>query len=168
MNRGEHFEFESANNFEIHAQDAKPILVGQFLAAQDAPDPNVGGVGTAGDAGTGDPAFMLLVPLEQYRTDFVVLTPAEYETNYLNVTVPTGSSVQIDGEDIPAGYFTIIGSGQYSVYRQRLTPGPHTIRSSEPAGVIVYGYDQYVSYAYTGGLDLEEIRSETPLAPAGN
>lgn len=168
LNRGEHFEFESANNFEIHAQDAKPILVGQFLAAQDAPDPNVGGVGTAGDAGTGDPAFMLLVPLEQYRTDFVVLTPAEYETNYLNVTVPTGSSVQIDGEDIPAGYFTIIGSGQYSVYRQRLTPGPHTIRSSEPAGVIVYGYDQYVSYAYTGGLDLEEIRSETPLAPAGN
>ncbi|HRE89600.1 MAG TPA: IgGFc-binding protein [Myxococcota bacterium] len=165
LNRGQHFEFESAGNFEIIAQDNKPILVGQFLAAQDAPAPNVGGVGTAGDAGTGDPAFMLLIPLEQYRTDFVVLTPAEYDANYLNVTVPTGASVQIDGEDIPPGYFTIIGSGQYSVYRQRLSPGPHTIRSSEPAGVIVYGYDQYVSYAYTGGLDLEEIRSETPLTP---
>ncbi len=168
LNRGEHFEFESAGNFEIHAQDDKPILVGQFLAAQDAPDPNVGGVGTAGDAGTGDPAFMLLIPLVQYRPDFVVLTPAEYEVNYLNVTVPTGASVQIDGEDIPPGFFTLIGSGQYSVYRQFLDSGTHTIRSSEPAGVIVYGYDQYVSYAYTGGLNLEEVRSESPLTPPAN
>jgi hypothetical protein len=168
LNRGEHFEFESAGNFEIHAQDQKPLMVGQFLAAQDAPDPNVGGVASAGDAGTGDPAFMLLIPVEQYRTDFVVLTPAEYAENYLNVTVPTGASVEINGEDIPPGFFTIIGSGEYSVFRQVLPPGTHTIRSSEPAGVIVYGWDQYVSYAYTGGLDLEEIRNETPFTPPGN
>jgi hypothetical protein len=30
-------------------------------------------------------------------------------------------------------------------------------------GAIVYGYDQYVSYGYTGGLDLEEINSENPF-----
>ncbi len=163
LNRGEHFEFETAGNFEIHAQDEKPLLVGQFLAAQDAPDPNVGGVASAGDAGTGDPAFMLLIPVEQYRTDFVILTPAEYAENYINVTVPTGASVEVDGEEIPPGFFTIIGSGEYSVYRQLVPPGTHTIRASEPAGVIVYGWDQYVSYAYTGGLDLEEIRRETPF-----
>jgi hypothetical protein len=40
---------------------------------------------------------MLLIPLEQYRTDFVVLAPAEYAANYINVTVPTGASVQVDG-----------------------------------------------------------------------
>ncbi|NOZ00353.1 MAG: hypothetical protein GXP54_00490, partial [Deltaproteobacteria bacterium] len=39
LNRGEYVDFESKNNFEIHA--TKPVLVGQFLAAQDAPDPNV-------------------------------------------------------------------------------------------------------------------------------
>jgi hypothetical protein len=44
-------------------------------------------------------------------------------------------------------------------------PGTHTIRSSERAGVIVYGWDQYVSYAYTGGTDLQEIRTENPLTP---
>ncbi|MBL8786845.1 MAG: IgGFc-binding protein [Deltaproteobacteria bacterium] len=165
LQRGGFFEFESSGNFEVRAQDKKPILVGQFLAAQDAPDPNVGGVGTAGDAGTGDPAFMLLIPLEQYRTDFVVLAPAEYAANYINVTVPTGASVQVDGEDIPPGFFTLIGSGEYSVYRQLIVPGTHTIRSSERAGVIVYGWDQYVSYAYTGGTDLQEIRTENPLTP---
>ncbi len=163
LNAGEYFEFESASNFEIHAQNGKPILVGQFLAAQDAPDPNVGGVGTTGDAGVGDPGFLLLIPVEQYRTDFVVLTPSEYADNYLNVTVPTGAQVEVDGEEISPGFFTLIGSGEYSVYRRHVPPGTHTIRSSEPAGVIVYGWDQYVSYAYTGGLDLEEIRKETPF-----
>ncbi|MCC6619905.1 MAG: IgGFc-binding protein [Deltaproteobacteria bacterium] len=166
LQRGEFFEFESASNFEIHAQDQKPIMVGQFLAAQDAPNPNVGGVASAGDAGTGDPAFFLVIPVEQYRTDFVILVPAEYAENYINVIAPTGAEVRIDGEDIPPGLFTIIGSGSYSVYRTRLAdPGAHTIISSEPAGVIVYGWDQYVSYAYTGGLDLEEIRKETPFTP---
>jgi len=167
LNAGGYFEFESAGNFEIHAQGEKPLLVGQFLAAQDAPDPNVGGVGTTGDAGVGDPGFMLLIPVEQYRTDYVVLTPAEYADNYINVTVPTGSLVEVEGEEIPPGFFTLIGSGEYSVYRQHVDPGTHTIRSSEPAGVIVYGWDQYVSYAYTGGLNLEEIRKETPLTPTG-
>jgi len=163
LSRGEWFEFESAGNFEIHAQNEKPIMVGQFLAAQDAPEPNVGGIANQGDAGTGDPAFMLAVPVEQYREDYVILVPAEYAENYFNITAPTGAAVTVDGEDILDGFFTVIGSGEYSVYRQRLEPGTHTITSTEPAGVIVYGYDQYVSYAYTGGLTLDEINKETPF-----
>ncbi|TNF31653.1 MAG: hypothetical protein EP329_11990 [Deltaproteobacteria bacterium] len=164
LDRGEWFEFESAGNFEIHAQNDKPILVGQFLAAQDAPDPNVGGIADAGDAGTGDPAFMLSIPIEQYREDYVILVPAEYAENYFNISVPAGAMVEVDGEQILDGFFTVIGTGEYSVYRQRLDPGTHTITSSEPAGVIVYGYDQYVSYAYTGGLTLDEINKETPFS----
>ncbi|MFT7578600.1 MAG: hypothetical protein ACI9MR_000258 [Myxococcota bacterium] len=160
LNRGEWFEFESSGNFEIIAQDSKPIMVGQFLAAQDAPDP----IATAGDAGTGDPAFILAVPVQQYRTDYVILVPAEYESNYVNITVKSGATVALNGEDILPGLFEPIGSGEYSVYRQRLPePGAQTITSSEPAGVIVYGYDQYVSYGYTGGLTLDEINKETVL-----
>lgn len=165
LNKGEFYEFESASSFEIHAQDEKPIMVGQFMEAQDAPDPNVGGVSSAGDAGIGDPAFILPVPVEQFRNDFVVLCPAEYADNFMNVVFPTGAALEVDGADIPAGDFELVGSGAYSVYRQRLEPGAHTIRSTEPAGVIVYGWDQYVSYGYTGGMDLEEIRKETPFTP---
>jgi hypothetical protein len=162
LNRGQHFEFESRGNFEIVAADDKPLMVGHFLAAQDAPEPNVGGVGSGDDAGIGDPAFMLQIPVEQYREDFVILVPAEYAENYLNVTLPTGASLEIDGVPVDPAGFTLIGGGQYSVYRQFLEPGTHAIRASEDAGVIVYGWDQYVSYAYTGGLDLEEIRAERP------
>jgi len=163
LNRGEFFEFESANHFEIHAQDRKPILVGQFLAAQDAPDPNVGGISQPGDAGTGDPAFMLAIPVQQYRNDFVVLVPEEYADSYINVTVETGATVVVNGEEILPGFLELIGTGEYSVYRQRVEPGTHTITSSRPAGVLVYGWDQYVSYAYTGGLSLNEIGTEASL-----
>jgi len=157
LNRGEFFEFESRNNFELVSQQDKPLMVGQFLAAQDAPDPTPG----PGDAGTGDPAFMLAVPTEQYRTDYVILVPAEYAENYFNVTTKTEATVTLDGEEIPTGLFNLVGSGEYSVYRAPLGPGTHTILSSEPAGLIVYGWDQYVSYAYTGGLDLAD-RTTTP------
>ncbi|MEC9072648.1 MAG: IgGFc-binding protein, partial [Myxococcota bacterium] len=102
LNKGEWYEFESQKHFEIHAQGDKPILVGQFLAAQDAPDPNVGGTPQSDDAGTGDPAFMLAVPVQQYRNDYVIFTPGEYADNYVNVTAPTGAVVTIDGEEIPA------------------------------------------------------------------
>lgn len=168
LNRGEYFEFESRGHFEIMSVEKddqgthqlapqKPILLGQYLAAQDAPEPNVGGVPQAGDAGIGDPAFMLGIPVQQYRTDFVILVPAEYELNYVNIVAPTGATVEIDGAEIEAGFFEPVGTGTYSVYRKMLQPGAHTITSSEPAGVIVYGYDNYVSYGYTGGLDLAEI-----------
>ena len=83
--------------------------------------------------------------------------PAEYELNYVNIVAPTGAVVEIDGVEIEAGFFEPVGTGTYSVYRKMLQPGAHTITSSEPAGVIVYGYDNYVSYGYTGGLDLAEI-----------
>lgn len=167
LNRGEWFEFESRQDFEIHVDDEegenKPILVGHYLAAENAPAPNVGGGQQQGDAGTGDPAFMLSVPREQYRKDFVVLVPEQYADNYANITAQTGTEVRIDGEPVMAEQFDPVGQGSYSVHRTPLEPGTHTITADEPVGVIVYGYDQYVSYAYTGGLSLRSLNEETGL-----
>ena len=168
LNRGDWFEFESRDHFEIRSDEGKPILVGQFLAAQDAPDPNVGGRSTAGDARTGDPAFMLAVPVEQYRRDYVVLAPDEYAFNYISLVTVTGATARIDGIDVDPQLFEPIGSGTFSVYRQQVNPGTHSITSTEPASVIVYGYDQYVSYGYTGGLNLTELNSGIGLPPVGS
>jgi hypothetical protein len=35
--------------------------------------------------------------------------------------------------------------------------GVHRINASQPVGVIVWGFDSYVSYAYAAGTDLREI-----------
>ncbi len=38
--------------------------------------------------------------------------------------------------------------------------GVHHVQSNEPVGVIAYGFDQYVSYAYAGGTQLTIINSQ--------
>ena len=35
--------------------------------------------------------------------------------------------------------------------------GVHTILATEPVGLIVYGFDRFVSYAYAGGLNLQVL-----------
>jgi len=192
LNRGEYVDFGSFGHFEIHAK--KPVLVGQFLAAQDAPYPNVGGIKGPDDAGTGDPSFILTAAVEQFRKEYVFLAPDKYMFDCVNLIVPVGASVLLDGEEvlqedlefrpireiqdemkdkgfeqpselgIKFGDYAVIGSGKWSVYRLIVSDGVHTAVSDEKFGVIVYGYDQYVSYGYPAGLNLEDLKlvSEVP------
>jgi len=155
LHSGEWFEFESGQDFEIIA--TKPILVGQFLAAQDSPEPNVNGIPQPGDAGIGDPAFMLAVPFEQYREDYVFLAPNKYELDYVTITAPTGAEVRYDGQLLDPLDFEPIGTGQFSAIRFLIKDGSHSVESNDKIGIIVYGYDQYVSYGYPGGLDLKDL-----------
>ncbi len=165
LNRGEYFDFESWEHFEIEASSA--ILVGQFLAAEQAPDPNLRAAHEPGDAGTGDPAFLLAVPVEQYMTSYVVLAPDKYEFDYASVTAPLGVPVLMDGQLMAPGSFEPVGRGDWTVARLPIEDGIHTFRSlppegadeAPPIGVVVYGYDQYVSYAYPGGLSLKLINT---------
>jgi hypothetical protein len=73
--------------------------VGQFLQAQDAPDPNQG-LKDPRDAGTGDPSFLLAVPIEQFRTEYVFLTPDKYRFDAVNLIVETGVPVWLDGREV--------------------------------------------------------------------
>ena len=155
LHRGEWFEFETAMDFEVVA--SKPIMVGQFLPAQDAPEPNVNGIPQPGDAGTGDPAFILAVPFEQYREDYVFLAPNKYEFDYVNIVAPTGSEVSFDGASLDPGDFSPIGTGEFSVLRFLIEDGSHSVTSPDPIGIVVYGFDQFVSYGYPGGLDVRDL-----------
>jgi hypothetical protein len=154
LNRGEWFEFESDEHFSIVAK--KPILVGQFLAAEQAPDPNVNGNPGSGDAGTGDPAFILAVPVEQYRSEYVVLAPKQFEFDYVNITAPKGTVVALDEQTLGPEVWEPVSS-QFDVARLLIEDGEHRIVADAPVGVIVYGFDQYVSYGYPGGLDLNDL-----------
>lgn len=185
LNQGEWVEFESAGHFEITAK--KPVLVGQFLAAQDAPDPNIGFVGP-NDAMTGDPSFILAVPVEQFRREYVFLAPDKYMFDCVNIIAPVGVPVYLDGKELrredltfrpirdiladlkalefkdPSqlgkqfGDYHVVGSGEWAVWRLIIRDGVHTARSDAPFGVISYGYDQYVSYGYPAGLNLEDLK----------
>ncbi len=154
LDQGEWFDFESQQDFEIHAN--KPVMVGQFLQAEHAPGPGR----QVGDAGTGDPAFMLAVPVEQFRPDYVFLAPDKYEYDYVNIMAPREATVTFDGAVLPETNFTSFGTGDYKVSRFVIPDGVHTIDADAPVSVIVYGYDSYVSYGYPGGLNLSELNDE--------
>jgi hypothetical protein len=124
------------------------VMVAQYMEGQDA-----GG-------GTGDPSLALAVPLEQFRTSYLFHAPTNYESNYVDVTAPMGASVQLDGTPVS---FQPIGATGYGLARvYPLTAGPgndgnHSMSGDMPFGITVYGYGQYTSYWYPGGLNLTDI-----------
>lgn len=162
LNAGEWYEFGSRADFEIISD--KPVMVGQFLASQDAPNPNLREQIEPGDAGTGDPAFILSVPVEQFRQDFVFLAPDKYAFDYVTVVAPVEAQVFFDEDPVP-GEWTVIGDASaWKVARFPIADGVHFIQSDEPCAITVYGYDQYVSYGYPGGLNLDVVDPETGMA----
>ncbi len=158
LNKGEWFEFGSREHFEIISD--KPISVGQFLAGEHAPEPNVRGNLEPGDAGTGDPAFILAVPITQFRSDFVFLAPNKYAFDYVSIIAPINANVFFD--DVPVDLWEPVGDSlMWQVARFPIGDGVHLLVADEPIGVLVYGYDSYVSYGYPGGLNLNVVDPET-------
>ena len=162
LNAGEWFEFQTQDDFELSA--TKPVLVGQFMAAEQAPHPGL----QSGDAKIGDPAFMLVPPTEQLRTDYVVLSPPDFDEDYINVVAPTGAEIILDGDTINPLDFDPFGTLGYGVARMAVADGVHVLTGDLPFGVVVYGYDQYVSYGYPGGLDLKRLDLIKPPGDFGD
>ncbi len=135
----------------------KPFYVGQFIRSSNSSECN----------DEADPAFILQVPVEQFRLDYVFLTPETYTTDYLAIIASPSATVQLDGSPVTLNT-AAVGSSGYSVTDVVLTPdGPHHLEASDKVGIIVYGYGGptgadpngvvNVSYGYPGGLDLVAI-----------
>jgi hypothetical protein len=105
----------------------------------------------------GDPAFILAVPTEQFRSEYGFLAPNAYKEDYVNIIAPTTAFVQLDGVDVTADKFTVIEGSQFMVARIPLNDGTHSLTASEPVGIVVYGYHDDVSYGYPGGANLFDL-----------
>ncbi|MFO7735388.1 MAG: hypothetical protein R6W70_04135 [bacterium] len=143
LNAGEMHYFSTNSDFVVQAD--KPILVGQFLASQNA------------GADTGDPAMMLLVPNEQMRDDYIFLVPPNYDYNRITIVAEKDTEIVLNDTTYDSNNFTQIpGTNWYREWIDMET-GAHTLKSDKAVGLYVYGFSQYVSYAYTAGLDLVSI-----------
>jgi hypothetical protein len=136
----------------------------------------------------GDPSLAFVPPVEQWRADYVLLTPDKYAFDFLVIAAPAEAQVFLDGlrlgketcEVAPGDGLTEAMRGrapEFLVYRCQLSfpvidpslPAPgnvrpgkqgdgvHRVQSDLPVGVLVYGFDSFVSYAYAGGTDLREV-----------
>lgn len=145
---GDWTQFMATGAFEVTSDQA--IEVAQLLVGQNYSAP---------PAARGDPGMTVLVPREQYRLDYTFITPSSYNAStsgqsYVLVSRPPGLEVVLDGAPISTTWST---AGGRELGIVPINGGTHTMRGAEPFGIIVYGLGQYTSYAYPGGLNLEQI-----------
>lgn len=143
-NLGDYVEIDANQAFQIQASGR--ILVAQYMKGQDA-----GG-------NSGDPAMALAVTNTQFRKDYLFHSPVNYEHNYVNIIAPDGAQVTLDGVAVTG--FEPVGATGFSIARFKFAntgDGNHRIDADQRVGVSVYGYGQYTSYWYPGGLNLTEL-----------
>ncbi len=158
LDKGSFVEFQSSLSFRVTATGR--ISVGHFMAGSNysgfAPAPECAKADT--QTGIGDPAFTLAVATSQLRMDYIVLTPADYAQNFLNISFQTGTTIEIDGVVTPLADVPLGGS-TWTVAQLPVAAGVHVVKGSALFGLTVYGYDCDVSYAYPGGLN---VSTQTP------
>lgn len=172
---------EVSATLDFIAEASEPVIAMQVMASQDAANIKRGLPG-------GDPSIVILPPTEQFRPDYVFLTPDKYAFDFVSVVAPTTTVVAVDDMVLtpdnciitPADGLTPEQRGSptppYLVYTCQLSfatinpytdpvtispgfqyDGVHRLVAGEPVGVIVSGFDAYVSYSYAGGTELREI-----------
>ena len=115
-------------------------------------------------------AFAAREPLarevEQYLDAYTVTTPATgFTGHYINVIIRTASisSAQMDGQPIPSFAFTPIGSTGFSGAQLTVAVGSHHLAASTPFAVTVYGFAEFESYGYPGGMSVAPLPFATSL-----
>ena len=133
-------------------QGSKPIQVAQFAN------------GTQFDGlPDGDPCEILLLQTGHWLETNTVFTPTNldpnsgliaFDENYLNLIVAQSAitNTLVDGSHIAATNFVAIGTNGYYGVQLSVTNGVHTVSSSQPVEVQVYGFGHDDAYGYFGGV----------------
>ena len=169
--------FTALQDFSVSADQAATLI--GLQASQDA-------TGVPDGLPGGDPSLVYIPPVEQWRSDYVLLTPDKYVFDYLVLVATHGTSVYIDGllmDATTCDVADVDGVGQAAAYTRYLcqlsypvidptaappnnilpghqNDGVHHVQADFPVGVIAYGFDSYVSYGYAGGTQLTEINTK--------
>jgi hypothetical protein len=150
LDRGEHVEIEIDGGVSIDASG--PIQVAQLIAGQLVTDPPLE---------RGDPALTALVPAEQFRRDYVFVTPSSYGPafggqSFVLISREPGTEIELDGDAVDPAW-TTVGTRELAIVP--VGGGVHRAETArgEPFGLIAFGLGSYTSYAYPAGLDLRVI-----------
>jgi hypothetical protein len=137
---------------DVRVTADQPILVAQLMQGS-----------TSVPSGQGDPSLSLAIPTKQFRNQYTFVASTTYDSNFVNVIAPIGTSVMLDGAAVPGSEFAPIGGSGFAVARHLLGHSDvHRMESSVGFGIIVYGYGKDTSYMYPGGLDLKAISKPPP------
>ncbi len=155
LNAGEVVEISQlSTDFEVTGDHE--FIIGSFQLGGTLVDP-MGALSL--NFSQGDPAESFAVSAEQFRSSYVFLAPDDYSESYVDIAVPAGATVTVDGTTASKAASPISGS-TFGVLRLKLgagVSGAHVLTATAPVGIQVMGYGDYTSYQYPGGLDLQAI-----------
>jgi hypothetical protein len=177
---GDFANLSSSHHFMLDSD--QPVALSSVSPSQD--DSNV-----PSSLPGGDPSLVIVPPVEQFRDNYVFLTPDKYNFDFVRIIAAPSTGVALDGrlvsaiptcEKASADGLTdkdrggpaelVVYSCQLSFPKIDMTKprpdnlsagaqndGVHRILANQPVGVIVDGFDYFVSYAYAAGTDLSFI-----------
>lgn len=139
-------------------KSSAPILVAQYTT------------GSRYDNVVGDPFMMLVPPAEQYLDSYGFISLSEQEgfpIGYINLIAPSSdiASIVMDGENVDPSLFSPIGNSGYSGAQVPVAPGSHVLTAAAPVGLFVYGFGDYDSYGYPGGMNFDLINARGDSFP---
>jgi len=153
LNRGEFYELLIEEPSFISA--SKPLQVMQYSNSNFF------------DQVKADPFMVTVPPAEQFLNSYVISAPEMgFSRNYVNIVALDAdkSSVMLDGQPIDSSLWTQIANSEYVGAQIAVTLGAHTVTSNQAIGVYSYGYDDFDSYGYLGGLALSGDRQATGIS----
>lgn len=148
LQRGKFYETVLTARSQI--ESSEPVLVAQYSP------------GTTFDGVTSDPFMMLIPPTEQFLNRYTFSTPATgFSKNFVNVVMPSGAvdTLRLDGASLNAALFSPIGTSGFSGAQLPIALGSHNLTSTNdvPFGIYVYGFADFDSYGYPGGMSFAAI-----------
>jgi IgGFc binding protein len=180
LSAGQVVEFETAVAFRVTSQDANhPFYVGQVMpgcmvtdGSRPGCDPTNIDVMELGCC-LGDEEFVNILPPAQYLEKYIFFTDVTYATTNLvftrTKTAGGFQDVSLDCAGTLTGWQPVGTGGIYEITNIDLiratTPngscnnGPHTATSTGPFGLMVWGLDEYSSYAYPAGGNVAPINT---------
>jgi len=142
LNSGQFIERVLAGAVRVFS--SKPIFVTQY-----SPSSDFDGVVNA------DP-FMIVIPSTSMWLNQYLLTAPNmgFAQHYINVVAPNAviGGLSLDGVAVAAGQFTAIPATALSYARLAVNPGVHSLAAQLAFGVTVYGWGEYDSYGFPGGM----------------
>jgi hypothetical protein len=138
------FEFEHASSFSVHAD--VPITLASYQTG-----PTFEGT----TATQGAPSLTVMPAVQQWVTRYA-FPATSFSTNYANLMIAGESgtscnecgSVSVDGADVPYAAWSNVPGTQFFTAAIVLTgaSNPHVVASEANLGLVIYGFDEGVSY----------------------
>lgn len=126
--------------------------------------------GKNADGVLADPFMMMLPPTEQFSNDYIFATPDDERIkkefdNFVNIVVRTDKvdGMILDDVRLASDDWTKVPGSEFSYLRKEITSGIHFAHHESPIvgfGLYVYGFANYDSYGYPGGLRLGALYEE--------